>query len=289
MWRLNNAGINLIKASGILTGCITLAIITTVTIVAYPAITSQGVKLFTINWAPYQNQYGILTMLYGSIIVTTIALILSVPLALLTAIWITEWLPKKWRYYFKTTMEWLAGVPSIIYGLLGIAILSPWLAKGLDLNTGRTILTAGIILAIMILPTLITLMDDAFHHVPNHYRESAQTLGLYPHEIFLKVILPIAKTDVIGAILLSLGRALGETMAVMLVIGSIDKIPKPWINILQPGQTITAKLGRELPEAAFGTTHFSAMMAMALILLAIVLLITWLANAWFKPESQRYE
>ena len=236
---------------------ISLCIFFVLLVYSWDAITGQGWSLFTFNWHPATGQYGILSMLYGSCIVTLIALVLAVPVGLLTALYIAEILPNQYRIIIKSILELLAGIPSILYGLIGVAFVSTWLEQWLLLSSGRTILTAGLLLAIMILPTLITLSEDAFHNVPDQYRETARGLGLYRYEIILRCVLPMAKPDIVSAILLALGRALGETMAVMLVIGGIDKIPQPVFNLLMPGQTITSKLGREMEEAAFGSLHFS--------------------------------
>ena len=201
----------------------------------------------------------------------------------------SEILPAKARFFVKSLLELLAGIPSIVYGLIGVAFFSIWVQEVFDLQSGRTILTAGVLLAIMVLPTIITLTDDALHNVPNNYREAAKGLGLYKYEVVKDTLLPIAKPDIIGAVLLAFGRALGETMAVMLLIGSIDKIPKPFYNWLSPGQTITSKLGREIAETSFGSVHFSAMIFMGLLLFTIVLVITIVAQRVYKNKERLHE
>jgi phosphate ABC transporter permease protein PstC len=228
-------------------------------------------------------------MLYGSLMVTAIALMIAVPLGLACAVYLSEILDDKHRFYVKSLLELLAGIPSIIYGLIGVAYFSVWIGNLFALQSGRTILTAGLLLAIMVLPTIITLSDDALHNVPQKYREAAKGLGLYRYEVIKGAVLPLAKSDITGAVLLALGRTLGETMAVMLVIGSIDKIPQPIFNILVPGQTITSKLGREIEGAAFGSLHFSTLIFMGLLLLVIVLVLTALAQHFFNSEQSLYE
>jgi len=282
-------GLSSLWLSGMISGLVVLAIMVTLLWQAWPSLSIDSTRLLTSVWDPHRQQFGILSMLYGTVIVSVIALALALPVGVLTAVYLSEWLPSQYRFFIKSALEWLAGVPSIIYGLIGIALLVPLLAELGQLDSGRTLLAGGLLLAIMVLPTIITLVDDALHHVPQHYRDTAMALGFHPHEVILRVILPLAKVDVIGAALLALGRALGETMAVMLVIGGIDRVPKPWFDVLQPGQTMTSKLGRELSEAAFGSHHFSALVTMGFVLFLMVLVLTWLANAWFKPESQRYE
>jgi phosphate transport system permease protein len=141
----------------------------------------------------------------------------------------------------------------------------------------------------MILPTIITLCDDAFKNVPINYRDAACGLGMTKYEMIRSTILPIAKADVVGALLLATGRALGETMAVLLVIGSLDKMPQPLYNFLVPSQTMTSKIGRELAESSFGSVHFSALIALGLILLIFVLMITFVAQFYFVSEERLHE
>lgn len=268
---------------------ITLCIVLMLFIYSWDAIEQKGMALFTLNWRPTEGQFGILSMLYGSVMTTFVALIIAIPLGLTTAICISEMLTEKYRYPVKSLLEVLAGIPSILYGLIGVALFSVWLEQWFNLTSGRTILTAGLLLALMILPTLVTLVDDALHHVPYQYREMACGLGLYRHEVIFGCVIPMAKADIMGAVLLSLGRALGETMAVMLVIGSIDKIPQNFLNVLVPGQTITSKLGREIEEAAFGSLHFSTLIFMGLVLLLIVLMLTAISRYCVKSSRRLYE
>ncbi len=255
---------------------------------SWDAIRTNGWQLFSTEWFPAEGKFGILSMVYGSVLVTVIALIFSIPPGIMAAIFISEMLSEKFRAYVKTLLEILAGIPSIIYGLIGVAFFSIWIENIFDLQSGRTILTAGILLGVMVLPTIITLSEEALHNVPQIYREAAKGLGLLPLEVLTSAVLPIAKKDIIGAVLLAMGRALGETMAVMLIIGSIDKLPNPLLNILVPGQTITSKLGRELAESAFGSVHFSALIFMGLILLLTVLGITLIVQLYFHKEHRLY-
>ena len=223
----NKIGKGYLLASTYLCIAVTLLIFLVLFWNSYPALSTVGIDLFTTTWNPAKDQFGVLSMLFGTLAVTCIALLIAVPLGILTAIFTSEILPNRYRLYVKSAIELLAGIPSIIYGLIGIALVSPWIATLFELSSGRTLVTAGILLAVMILPTIITLTDDALHNIPQKYRETSKGLGLYPYEIIQKTLLPIAKRNIAGAVLLALGRALGETMAVMLLVGSIDKIPEP--------------------------------------------------------------
>ncbi|RKS42828.1 phosphate ABC transporter membrane protein 1 (PhoT family) [Gillisia mitskevichiae] len=285
----NNIGKYYVYGSTLISAFIVFLIFSILLVNSWEAVTTIGLDLFNLNWNPATREFGIWSMLFGTLVVTFIALLIAVPLGVATAIFTSEILPSTYRIVVKSLLELLAGIPSIIFGLIGIAFFSIWIQNIFDLQSGRTILTAGILLSIMILPTIITLTDDAFNNIPSKYRETAKGLGLYKYEIIKEVLLPIAKPDLKGAILLAFGRALGETMAVMLVIGSIDKIPDPIYNWLSPGQTITSKLGREIAETSFGSVHFSAMIFMGLLLFIIVLILTIISQNSLKSNGRLYE
>lgn len=273
----------------LLSAALLLLIVSVLTVDSWQAIRQIGWGIFSRSWHPPDGQYGMLSMMYGSTVVTLIALTFAVPLGLLAAIFTSEILPVRYRLYTKATLEILAGIPSIVYGLIGVAFLSVWIGDIFDLPSGRTLLTAGILISIMVLPTIISLSDDALHNVPARYREAAKGLGLYKYEIIRDAVLPIAKRDLMGAVLLALGRVLGETMAVMLVIGSIDRIPQPVFDFLMPGQTITSKLGREIAESAFGSLHFSALIFMGLLLLLAVVVMTGVVQHYVTNGQRLYE
>lgn len=285
----NKVGKIYVYSSTLISAAVVFMIFLILLVNSWSAITNVGLDLINLTWNPAKGEFGIITMLFGTFVVTLIALVIAVPLGVFTAIFTSEILPSKYRFFIKSILELLAGIPSIIYGLIGIAFLSIWFQNLFDLQSGRTLLTAGILLSVMILPTIITLTDDAFQNIPNKYRETAKGLGLYNSEIIKEVLFPIAKADVKSAILLAFGRALGETMAVMLVIGSIDKLPTPIYNWLSPGQTITSKLGREIAETSFGSIHFSAMIFMGLLLFIIVLLLTIFAQKSSRKTERLYE
>ena len=279
-----------LKIYSILCGVLSFAIIFTILFTLFtqsaPVIFAENTHLLGTDWNPDKGQFGILPMLFGSLFVMAIAVATAFPLGLLAAIYIAETRSSKIRRIIKSLLEMLAGIPSIVYGLIGVAYLNIWVADLFDLQSGRVILTAGILLGVMILPTFLTLTEDAISEVPVTFRENAKSLGLYRHEVFFRIILPQAKTGIAGAGLLALGRALGETMAVMLVIGSLDRLPSPLFNPLSSGQTITSKLGREVPESAFGSTHFSALVFMSLIIVLITIMLTISSRYLFRKKGQ---
>ena len=262
-----------------------LIILGTLVLHSAPAMFTSEIEIFSTTWNPHNNEYGIVPMVFGTLIVMSIAMAIALPLGILSAIYIAETRSDRLRRILKSSLEVLAGIPSIVYGLIGVAYLSLWVADGFELQTGRVILTAGLLLALMILPTIMTLSEDAISGVSRDYRENAASLGLYHYEVIKDIVLPIAKKDIMGAALLALGRALGETMAVMLVIGSLDRLPSPLFNVLSSSQTITSKLGREIAESAFGSTHFSVLVFMSLILVAFTLILTVMAQKLFNEAS----
>ncbi len=260
-------------------------IIGTLLVQSGPALTQAGDSLLSTRWNPAEGVYGIIPMIFGSIFVMLIAISIALPLGLLAAIAISRIKHKTLKRLTKSALEILAGIPSIVYGLIGVAYVSLWVAGLFDLQSGRIILTAGLILAVMILPTFLSLAEDAISGVPKAFYENASALGLYPYETHLSVILPAAAPAIMSAALLALGRALGETMAVMLVIGSLDRLPSPLFNPLSSGQTITSKLGREIGESAFGSTHFSALILMSFILVMITIGLTIASRRLFKSAK----
>lgn len=273
--------------SALLSSAFILIILATLLIQSGPALFTNDLNLFSTEWSPTDGNYGIIPMVFGTLIVMSIAMIIALPLGALSAIYIAETRSDRLRRVLKSSLEVLAGIPSIVYGLIGVAYLSIWIAKGFELQTGRVILTAALLLALMILPTIMSLSEDAISGVSKEYRENAASLGLYHYEVIKDIVLPVAIADIIGATLLALGRALGETMAVMLVIGSLDRLPSPLFNVLSSSQTITSKLGREIAESAFGSTHFSVLVLMSLILVAFTLILTIAAQKLFNKEPRR--
>ncbi|PCJ18392.1 MAG: phosphate ABC transporter permease subunit PstC [Candidatus Cloacimonadota bacterium] len=252
---------------------------------AAPAIPDLFYNLTSTAWNPAENKFGLLPMVYSTALVSLIALFLSIPPALCCAIFLSEYLLKSHRNIIKSLLELLAGIPSIVYGLLGIQFLAPFVAHVGGVGIGRSILTASILLAVMVLPLIMTLSEDALHRIPNSFRESSFALGLTKTESIFTVLLPMAWPGILGAFILAMGRALGETMAVMLVIGSIDRLPSPIYNLLQPGQTLTSKLGREFGEVSVGSLHFNHLVLIGLLLFIAVMIISFIAQNLLKSKG----
>ncbi len=242
--------------------------------------------LFSGEWYPYEHLFGMAPAIIGSFWAAVIALAIAIPTGIAAAVMSTAILPGAWRGLLRTGMELLAGIPSVVYGLLGLWILLPFLQKSLNLLTGHNLLAAGLLLSVMVLPTIMVMAQDALHEVHLNQREAALSLGMNWGERLWRVLLPQAWPGIRSGILLALGRALGETMAVMLVVGSMDRIPDPWYNLLAPAQTLTARIGREIGEASFGSMHFAALMACGLLLATTTIIISLLAHMERKGEKK---
>jgi len=258
----------------------------------------EGVGFITdTKWFFRQEEFGAASMIYGSVVVAIIAILIAAPLGVASAVFGVEFLPQKWRLTLKIVIELLAGVPSVVYGLLGVLILRNWIYdifQDFDISSGDTLLTAGILLGIMILPTVMTLSDDALRSVPKNQRTAARGLGMNSSEAALFVALPQAMPGLLAAILLGIGRALGETIAVFLVVGRQDnQFPSNLFNlepVLSSGQTLSSKLGGAETNIAYGDPiHWGAITGLGLILLSVVVLTT-LLGTWLRTLStKKYE
>jgi len=249
---------------------------------ALPAMLSYGLGfLWQSKWDPVGGHFGILPRIYGTIVTSFLALTIALPIGMGTALWLTESSPDNFgRGLINGGIELLAAIPSVVYGLWGIFVLIPWLTPGFNwlhlhfkmiplFSTpfpGRGLLVAALILAIMILPTIVTLNRDLFLNVPQELRFAALALGATPWETIRFIVLPHTRSGIIAATLLALGRALGETMAVTMVIGNANVLSLSW---LAPADTIPSLLANNFAEAR--DIEISALMYGALVLLVISL------------------
>jgi phosphate transport system permease protein len=246
------------------------------------------------QWFSRDHEYGALAMIYGSVAVSAIAMILAAPLGIGASIFLAEYLPPRARLGGKMLIELLAGIPSVVYGLLGILLLRAWVYdtfEPFELLSGDTLLTAGILLAVMVLPTIVTLSDDALRAVPAGQRRAARALGLTRAETVMSICLPQARRALGAALLLALGRALGETIAVFLVVGRQDgNIPSNWyspVSLLEPGQTLTSKLGGSETSIAYGDAlHWGAIMGLGLLLLVLTGTATLIGTLRRRSDAQ---
>jgi len=260
-----------------------------VAVAAFPAIQEFGLSfLFTTTWNPVENQYGALPMIYGTVVSSAIALLISVPISLGVAIFLSEdYLPPRIQLVFVFLVELLAAIPSVVYGLWGIFVLGPiianlagplhtyfgWLPIFSTPPSNRGMLTAGVILSIMILPTIAAISRDALISVPPTLRQAAVGLGATRWETLLQVLVPAAFSGIVGAIMLALGRAIGETMAVTMVIGNANRISP---SIFDAANTIPSLLATQFAEAS--GLQVASLMYAALLLFVITLIVNILAQ-----------
>ena len=254
----------------------------------WPLLEAQGLTFIAEKeWFPYEDLFGMVPAVIGTFWSVLLALLIAVPCGVAAAILSAELLPSSLRHIMRLGMEILAGIPSVVYGLIGLWVLLPLLEQTFDLLTGRSLLAAGLLLSMMILPTIMVLSEDAIRKVSHEQREAALNLGLSWHQCLFRVVLPQASPGIRVATLLGLGRAMGETVAVMLVVGSIDRIPEPFYNLLEPAQTLTSRIGREMAEASVDSIHWSALIFSGL-LLAIVAIIISFSSQWRTPSEPRH-
>ena len=226
--------------------------------------------LFGDVWAPSRDYYGILPFILGSIYVTGGAMVVGVPIGILSAIFMARFCPKKLYRIFKPAINLLAGIPSVVYGFFGIVVLVPMImALPFEMRSGQTMLAASILLGIMILPTIIAVSESALRSVPNSYYEGALALGASHERSVFFCILPAAKSGIFAAVILGIGRAIGETMAVIMVAGNQPRMPA---GLLQGVRTMTANIGLEMGYAAPGL-HRDSLIATGVVLFVFILII----------------
>ena len=232
-----------------------------------------------------EPSYGLIPLLLGSFVTTAIALIIAIPLGIASAIFISERLKGWVRVTAKTLVELFAGFPSVVLGFFGLVVLAPLIAHILHVPSGLNSLNAGLLLGLMSLPTIISVSDDALRVVPGSYREAAYALGATPWTTALRVVLPAARSGILAAVMLGFGRAIGETMVVLMVAGNAPLIPK---NLSEPVRTITSTIAIELGESSFNTTHFYALFALGFVLFIIALGTNLIAESLIRREKRSF-
>lgn len=258
---------------------------------ASPALTKISLNdiLFKTEWRPTMDKYGILAMIVGSVMVTLGSLILGVPLALGCAIFLAEIAPKSVQELLRPAVQLLGGIPSVVFGLFGMVVLVP-LVRSIKVagNTGFGLLSASIVLAIMILPTITSIAEDAIRAVPQSYRNGSLALGATKWQTIVKVVLPAARSGILASIILGIGRALGETMAMIMVIGNSVMMPKP-LNAnpftiwLRQARTLTGSIAVEINYAA--PTHESVLFVIGVVLFIMIMLVNVMARSIIRRTS----
>ena len=285
----------LAKAAALFTLGMLIAILVSLTLGAWPAIDKYGLGFLTsTTWDPVKEEFGGLVMIYGTLMTSIIALLIAVPVSFGIAVFLTELSPAWMKRPLGTAIELLAAIPSIVYGMWGLLVFSPLLStyvqqplQALFLGVpvlgafvsgppvGIGILSAGIILAIMIIPFIAAVMRDVFEVTPTLLKESAYGLGATTWEVVSTVVLPYTKAGVVGGIMLGLGRAIGETMAVTFVIGNFNQLDS--LSLFQAANSITSALANEFAEAGAGL-HQAALMYLGLVLFFITFVVLSLSK-----------
>ncbi len=245
--------------------------------------------LFSARWYPIEDFFGIIPLIGGSLVVTVGAGIVAFPLGLGSAIYIAEIAPRWVREVLKPLVELLAGLPSVMLGFLGIIVLSPMLRSSLDIPTGLSALTASLLLGFISLPTIVSVAEDALDAVPKSYRDAALALGATDWQTIWRVTIPAARSGIFTAVMLGIGRAIGETMTVMMVAGNAPVIPKSLSVFLSPVRTMTATIAAEMGEVANGSTHYHVLFFIGIMLFLISLLVNVTASAVIFKQVRRAE
>ena len=250
---------------------------------SYPIFVQVGLSAFLLgpDWAPTVAVplYGIFPLIVGTLLVTIGAMIFAVPLSIGCAIYLSELASPRTKKILKPAVELLAGIPSVVYGFFGLIVLTNFIRVSFDIPTGETWLAASLLLGVMALPTIISVSEDAISSVPHEYKEGSLAIGANRWQTISRVLVPAALSGIAAAVILGIGRVVGETMAVLMVAGNAAIIPDPIWNILSPLRTLTATLGIEIGEVSVGSEHYSALFGIAVVLLVITLIINLSAVA----------
>lgn len=234
--------------------------------------------LFSATWNPSaygEAMYGIGAMLLSTLMVTVGAMVIAIPLGVGSAAYLSEVASPRTREILKPMIEMLAGIPSVVIGFLGIVLVGPWIANLFQLPNGLNALNGSILLAVMALPTIVSVAEDAIQAVPHSFKEGSYALGANRWKTLIRVTLPASASGLIAAIVLGMGRAIGETMTVLMVTGNTPSLPSGYLDSIR---TLTATIAIELGEVAYGTTHYFSLFAVGTVLFVISLIVNIIAE-----------
>lgn len=244
-------------------------------------------NLFGTQWYPTFGLFGTVPLILGSLLVTVTAIAIALPLGVATAVFVREVAPSWAREILKPMIEVLAGIPSVVLGFFGMTLVAPFIRETLGTPTGLTAFTGAILLAYMALPTIISVAEDAIDAVPKSYRDAALAMGATKWETIWRVVVPAARSGIVTAVMLGLGRAIGETMAVMMVTGNAARMPVTLDSLFRPARTMTATVAAEMGEVAQGSVHYHILFGIGLILFVLTFIINLTAAVTiFKKRRQ---
>ena len=256
-----------------------------------------GKFFFENRWIPNpaegnEAQYGAAGILYGTFAITVVSMFIAMPLGLGAAIYISEFAGPKVKETLKILIEFLAAVPSIIWGFIGLMVMGPLLQKVLGIQVGINLLNASIVVALMAVPLIVSISEDALRAVPDSYREAALALGASRWEIVYRVLFPAAKNGLLAACMLGVGRAVGETMAVWMASGSTENIPENFFNpalLLERVKALTATIASEMPDTAHGDDHYRMLFVIGIVLLLISVVINVISDIVIKGIRNKHK
>ncbi|GJQ52950.1 MAG: phosphate ABC transporter permease subunit PstC [Anaerolineaceae bacterium] len=255
-----------------------------------PALTDVKLStLFSARWYPIEDYFGVLPLITGSLVVTIGAMLIAFPLGIGTAVYISEIAPRWIREILKPLVELLGGLPSVVLGFLGILLVSPFLRVFLNLPTGLTAFTGSLLLGGIAVPTIVSVAEDALDAVPRSYREGAWALGATRWQTIWYVTLPAAKSGVLTAVMLGVGRAIGETMTVMMVTGNAPVLATALGSWFAPARTMTATIAAEMGEVANGSAHYHVLFFIGIVLFLISLGVNVAASSVVFRAKKRAE
>ena len=258
---------------------------------AFPVLASPhfsvGEFLFSVEWYPTSVtnvRYGVLAMIVGTLAVTALAMAIAVPFGIGGAIYLSEFCGPTVRETLKIVIELLAAIPSVVWGFIGLTVVNHLLITLFDAAVGLNVLNAGLLLALMSLPIIVSIGEDALKAVPDSYREAGIALGATRWQLVYRVLLPAARNGLLAAVLLGVGRAVGETMAVLMATGHAVQIP---VGLLEPIRTLTANIASEMGEVSKGSEHYRVLFAIGVLLFGITFLVNLAADLAVRGVRRR--
>jgi len=288
MKKLKNPTEKIIEGIFLILGLITVGFVLLITVYliisGIPAIRETGLFdfLFGKAWDYSKNLYGILPFILTSVYGTAGAIILGVPVGFLTAVYLAKIASPRVKFFMETAVSLLAGIPSVVYGLVGMIVLVPAIRKVFDLPDGSSLFAAIIVLAVMILPSIIKVSMTALEAVPKEYEDASLALGATPVETYFRVSVPAAKSGIAAAVVLGVGRAIGEAMAIIMVSGNAPNMPELFGSV----RFLTTAVASEMNYATDGSLHQQAIFSVALVLFLFIMLINAALNFFLKREKE---
>jgi phosphate transport system permease protein len=244
-------------------------------------------NLFGTRWYPTFDLFGTLPLILGSALVTVIAMVIALPLGVATAVFVREVAPSWVREVLKPMIEVLAGIPSVVLGFFGMTLVAPFIRETLGAPTGLTAFTGALILAYMALPTMISVAEDALDAVPKSYRDAGLAMGATRWQTIWRVVVPAARSGIVTAVMLGMGRAIGETMAVMMVTGNAARMPLSLDSLFRPARTMTATIAAEMGEVAQDSVHYHALFGIGIVLFLMTFIINLAAASTIFRKQRR--